>query len=389
MSGDPDQEYFSDGITEEIITELTQFRSLQVMARNSTFQYKGKSVDVRTIGEELGARYVVEGSVRKAGGKIRVSAQLLDATDGKHLWAESYDRDLTASDIFEVQDDITEKIVATVAGTYGAISRAGLKEARKKQSGSIESYECVLRAMAYEQATTAEMHLRARQCLEQAVEQDPDYAEAWARLALLYVDEFSMGFSPLPGDPLDRVFSAAHNSIALDTNNQDAHQALSSILYFRKDPAFFDKAERALLLNPNNPEAFAWMGHYIMYAGHWERGLALVQKAMAMNPAHPNWLYTPISIYYYRKGEYAKALSYALRIELPGWYWYHIVLAMDYAQLGRKAEARANVRELLKVYPDFETKALSEFRKWMWEEELIEHMVEGLTKAGLEIPPEE
>lgn len=387
LSGDPEQEYFSDGITEEIITELTRFPEVRVLARNSTFQYKGKPMDVRRIGQELGARYVVEGSVRKASGRIRVTAQLLDAKNGNHLWAETYDQDLTAGNIFDVQDEITEKIVATVAGAHGVISRAGLEQAQRVRFGSLDSYNCVLLAMAYRSAVTPESHLRARECLEQAVKEDPKYAEAWAWLAEILVDEYSIGFSPLPGDALDRAFNAAQTAIALDPNNQRAHLAVAGTMFFRHEPALIERAERALVLNPNNTDAVAYMGLYLSQSGHPERGVPLLRKAMALNPNHPRFLYFPLMNYHYFRHEYKEALSYGLRIEMPGFYWYHADLARVYAQLGRLDEARAHVAELNRLNPAFGPNAWREFHKWNWEEQKIEHLIEGMRKAGVQVPP--
>ncbi|MCH8883056.1 MAG: adenylate/guanylate cyclase domain-containing protein [SAR324 cluster bacterium] len=180
MSGDPEQEYFSDGITEEIITELSRRSNLFVIARNSTFRYKGQSVDVRQVGQELGARYVLEGSVRKEGGTIRVTVQLVAATDGTHLWAETYERELSGENLFDVQDQITENVVGAIGGKYGAIHRAGLQASRGKAPDRLEGYDCVLRAITLLRQLTPQLHLSARDCLETAVEQEPDYAEAWA-----------------------------------------------------------------------------------------------------------------------------------------------------------------------------------------------------------------
>jgi adenylate cyclase len=359
-----------------------------VIARNSTFQYKGKAVDVRTLGRDLGARYVVEGSVRKSGSRIRVTSQLIDTDDGKHLWAETYDGDMTANDIFEVQDEISGKIVATVVGPHGVISRTRLGQ--RSGSRSLDSYECVLLAMAFKSDMSPDSHLRSRECLEQAVEQDPEFADAWAWLADILVDEYSVGFNPLPGDPLERAFQAAHKAIALDANNQRAHLALAGTLFYRQDPALFEKAELALALNPNDTEALARMGLYITMAGHGaERGVELLRKAMALNPAHPRFLYFPIGNYYYFKREYEEALSWGLRTEMPGFYWYHADLARVYAQLGRLEEARAHVEELNRLAPDFSKNVWREFRKWNWEESAVLHLIDGMRKAGLEIPPDD
>jgi len=196
LSGDPKQDYFSDGITEQVITDLTRFRTLNVIARNSTFKYKGRPVDVRQVGTELGVGYVLEGSVRREAKYVRVTAQLLDAQTGAHLWAETYDRDLTASGLFEVQDDITARVVGAIGGAYGALSRAPLEQSETKDTTRLDVYECVLRTYEYWAILSEAEHLKARECLERSVGADPNYSEAWALLARVYADEYEQGFNP-------------------------------------------------------------------------------------------------------------------------------------------------------------------------------------------------
>ena len=187
LSGDAKQDYFSDGITEQLISELARFRGLYVIARNSTFKYKGRSPDVREVGRDLGVGYVLEGSVRRSGQTLRVTAQLLDAGNGAHLWAETYDRSLSGADIFALQDDITSKAVANIAGPHGLISQAGLAQTARKSPKSIDSYDCVLRAYVWNRVLSREGHGPLRDCLEAAVARDPDYGEAWAWLAFSYL----------------------------------------------------------------------------------------------------------------------------------------------------------------------------------------------------------
>ncbi|MDP6351550.1 MAG: adenylate/guanylate cyclase domain-containing protein [Alphaproteobacteria bacterium] len=227
MSGDPEQEYFSDGIAEDIITGLSRFDELHVLARNSTFQYKGKAVDVRQIARDLGADYVVEGSVRKSGTRVRVTAQLLDAEEGSHLWAESYDRELTADSIFEVQDEISGQIVTIIADAYGIITVTRLNQARQAATHDLGAYECVLQAHEfYRIYFNAEKHAIVRDCLEQAVETDPNYADAWVWLSGMYRDEYLYGFNPRPNS-LDRMEEAGMRAIELGP--VDNHLAAMSV----------------------------------------------------------------------------------------------------------------------------------------------------------------
>jgi adenylate cyclase len=389
MSGDLAQEYFSDGITEEIITELTRFRALHVLSRNSTFQYKGQAVDVRTVGRELGARYVLEGSIRSSSGKVRVTAQLLDAEDGSHLWADTFERELTANNIFDVQDAITQQVVAVIGDSYGVISAAGRIATTKRAAESLDAYECVLSAHAfYAGSITPEKHSQVRACLERAVEIDPSYADAWAWLAAMYRAEHASKFNPRPR-PLDRAERAATRSIELDKRNQQGQLVLAHVYLFRQElDAARVQAERAISLNPNSPDLLASLSHTIAVSGDWARGVALAEKAIMLTPDPPGWMHWAPVWNHYRRGEYEAALTRAYLASIPGYYQTHVNFAMIYGQLGRTEEAKAEIDELLKLMPDFPRNARS-LLPWMGSGKFLDSVIDGLRKAGLDIPDEE
>jgi TolB-like protein len=289
MSGDPGQEYFADGITEEIISGLSRFPNLRVLARHTTFQYKGKSKDVRDIGREIRANYVVEGSVRKAGDSVRVTVQLLDATNGAHVWAETYERRLDPKHLFAVQDEITGQVVARIGDVHGVVNLADVAKTRSKSDASLDDYECILRTYEYQRFLTPDKHAVVKACLARTVERNPGYADAWANLAYTYADQYWTEYQG-PPDPLERAYVAARKAVELDPNNQLAHFALANVYFFRKEPdRFFPEAERALALNPNNTDVVAAIGVRFAYAGKGERGLGLMRKAMSLNPSHPGW----------------------------------------------------------------------------------------------------
>jgi adenylate cyclase len=384
LSGDPEQEYFSDGLTDDIITALSRFRDLFVIARNSTFRYKGKSVDVRELSRDLGARYVVEGSVRRAGTRLRVTVQLLDAKDGTHLWADTYDRDLSASDIFEVQDEITEQVAGTSASTHGVISRARFAAIKEKPTDNLGAYECVLQVGAYYRDNyVAAEHVKVRECLERAVKSDPGYADAWANLSSIYVDEYRFNYNPRP-NPLARALDAAQRAVEADPSHQGAHEALADSYFYRHElDGFFAEAERAIALNPNNAATLAALGERLHLVGH-PRGILLVRKAVRLDPFHPTWFNFPIADYHFRRGEYADALVAARKINIPGYFWPQIYLSAIYGELGRKDEARAAVEQLLRLYPGFTTdKATEELRKWNVADDVIDRWLKALRKAGV------
>ncbi len=386
MSGDPEQDYFADGLTEDILTGLSRFSQLRVIGRNSTFRYKGRAVDTRSVGRELGVRYVLEGSVRRAASQVRVTAQLLDATTDAHLWAETYDRDLTATNLFDIQDDIREKVVASIADAYGIIARSELKGGWGRGTASLDSYECVLLAHEYNALHTAAAHLRARDCLERVVEEDPGYADAWAQLAYLNREEYHHGFNRREGS-LGRALALARQAVRLDPTSPMAHLALALAHWSRGElDGFLAAAERALALNSNDTQVLFTVGGNMARAGEWDRGVALVKKAIALSPYHPGWPYLTLFYDHYRKGEYQEALEKAQRVNMPELWETYSALAQAYGQLGRTEPAQAAVANLLELYPDFPVNAWNEYRKNNLSDEDIARLVEGLRKAGLPVP---
>jgi TolB-like protein/Tfp pilus assembly protein PilF len=384
LTRDPEQEYFSDGLTDDIITALSRFKDLFVIARNSTFRYKDQAVDVRQIHRELGARYALEGSVQRAESRLRVNVQLLDAKDGSHLWAESYDRELSAPNIFAVQDEITGQVVGTIAGLSGVISRARFAEAKAKPTDRLDAYECVLHHGSYYRDNyIASEHAKVRAGLERAVESDPDYAEACARLAFVYADEYRFNYNLRP-DPLSRALKAARQAVASDPANQIGHTALAYVHFFRRDlDGFIAEAERAVDLNPNDAGTLAGLGELLHYAGE-KRGMALVERALKLDPFHPTWFHFAIADSHFEKGEYEEALGAARKLDMPGFYWTQILLTAIYAELGRQSEARSAMEELLGLYPDFNVKVLiEEMQKNNRTDDTISHWVAALRKAGL------
>jgi adenylate cyclase len=384
LSEDPKQEFFSDGLTDEIITALSRFKDLFVIARNSTFRYKGQAVDVRQLNKELGARYVLEGSVQRAQDTLRVTAQLLDAKDGTHLWAETYDRELSASSVFAVQDEITEQVAGTIASSHGVISRARAVEVKQKPTDRLDAYESVLRASAYwrDNAIPPE-HARVRDALERAVQSDPGYADAWAWLGVVYVDEYRHNYNPRP-DPLDRALEAARRAVAADPTSQAAHLTLAVVYFYRHElDAFFTEAERTVALNPNNASFVAAIGEMLHYAGD-ERGIALLSRATKLDPFHPTWFHLPMAIHHLGRGELEEALAAARKVDMPGFAPPQMLLTVIYTELGRPSEARSAVKELLRFRPGFTIEEAADvMRKSNFPDQGIHRTAAALREAGL------
>jgi TolB-like protein len=376
------------GLTEDVVTGLSRFSYLRVIARGSTAKYSSDSGDTRAIGKELGARYVMEGSLRQAGTKLRLAVQLVDAVFGAHLWAENYERTFNPADIFALQDDLVPRIVSTVADWYGVLVHSMSEALRSKGPEQLSPYEAVLRSFAFFERVTAEENVAARAGLELAVQKAPGYADGWAMLSLLWGQDYAHGFNSQP-DSLGRALTAARRAVETAPSNHLAHYALAHALFFRKEfQAFRNAAERAIALNPMDGDPAALLGHMIAFAGDWQRGCALAEQARALNPNHPGWYWFPSFFDAYRKSDYRGALDVAFKINMPGFWRTQVALAAAYGQLGEREAAQKALKDLLALSPQFATGLREQLAKW-WEPELVEHLMEGLRKAGLEIASEQ
>jgi adenylate cyclase len=376
----------AEGITEEIVTGLSRFSYLKVIARSSTARYANESIDVRSAGKELGARYVMEGSLRQAGAKLRLSVQLVDAVSGAHLWAENYERGFTPETIFELQDDLVPRIVSTVADQYGALVHSMSESLRGRSAGQYSAHEAVLRAFGYWERMTPKEHAEVRDILEAAVAIAPDHSDCLAELAFIYWHEYAFGYNLGP-DPVGRARAAAQRAVASAPTSHFAHCAFATALFFQKDYlAFRAAAERALALNRMDSSTAAILGNMIAYAGDWEYGLGIVERAMQLNPHHAGWYHYVAFCDAYRRRDYGAALASALKVNMPAYHWPHVYLAAVYGQLGDQQRAGAALRELHALVPNFGAMAREEFGKWL-DAELTEHLLDGLRKAGLEIGP--
>ena len=386
MSGQPEEKYFSDGITEEIITGLTRFKNARVLARHSTFRYEGRTVDVRRVAAELGADFILEGGVRRVAGRIRLTAQLVDGKDGRHIWAETYERELTPKNIFAIQDEIAQAITATVAGSYGIVVMSGWSRVMHRSAENLSSYECVLRTRWYNaESLMPQDHFKVRACLEQAVQRDPGYADAWAWLAFVYTNEFSFQYNPRP-DPLPRALHAALTAERLSPESGEVQRHLTMVHYFYRDPKFIQAGNRALVLAPHDPAVIAEVGLMLGFAGDWERGAVLMQKAISLTPKPPHYYYNYMALSHYVARRYQEALMWAEKSPPPSFFWVYANRAAIYGQLGRAAEAQPDLKRLVEANPRFAENARREIRMWFWREKDVEHLFEGLAKAGLNVP---
>ena len=385
MSGDTDQEYFSNGLVEEIITALSKVPQLFVIARNSTFSYKGKPVKVSQIAEELGVRYVLEGSVRKEGERVRITAQLIDALTGHHLWAERYDRRL--EDIFSLQDEITMKILTALQLklTEGEIARIGARGTRK-----LEAYLKVLQARGPFYTITKEGLAQARRLCEEAIEIDPDYAAAYVYLGSTHFMDVVMGSSKSPEQSLKLAFEAIMKAKTLDDSYAAAHSILGFIYVMKKQ---YDKAiaenKLAVALEPNSPDALIWMSLVLTFSGNHQEAVQPAERALRLDPLAPPWWFRALGQAYSWVGRYEESIS-AFKKSLqraPDDITTHLSLTYTYSWAGRMKEAQAQAQEVLRINPKYCLEQDRRISLYKLQEDR-ERILDGLRKAGLpETPP--
>ena len=384
-SGDADLEALADGLTEDVTTGLSRFPYLQVIAHNSAMAYKGRAADIRTVGRELGARYVIEGSIRKRGRAIRVSAQLMDAVSGTQLWAEAYDREIGDAGTFQIQDDLTDHIVTTVADGYGVLVRSMAAPTRDRKVEELSASELVLRYYAFMQQVDPQEHAALRAGFERALEREPNHAIAWACLSNLYQLEYFDRFNPRE-KPLERAREAAWRAVKIDPACQMGWKELAAVHFFSRDfAAFRETAERAMSLNPRDGTTLAYLAIMIAFSGDWERGVALAQRAIDLNRHHPGWYHNVFFHHHYRKGEYEAALQAAKKINMPEFHWMQLMTAAACGMLGRHEEARTAIESLRKYNPTFLDleNVREDIEMWDPDKDEVERFLQGLQKAGL------
>jgi TolB-like protein/Flp pilus assembly protein TadD len=376
LSSQPEETYFSDGITEDIITGLARFRSLFVVARNSSFVFRGKEIGLAEIGRQLGVSYLLEGSVRRSHTAVRINAQLIEAATNMHIWAERYDRAL--DDVFAVQEQVAQQIVSTLVGR---IQDDRLQRSLRKPTASLVAYDCLLRGLAHFRGYAEDDNQKAHDLFTRAVELDPNYALARAYVAQTHIA--LNGRASAPPEVLDRAFELASSALELDPQEGHAHRVIGQIWLFRRD---YDTAERhyrlAVKLNPNDPDRKMALGYLLTMRGRFDEALDLMDEAFRLNPFQPLWYGTQRALLLYSLKRYVEAVQELKRITTPG-YWARTRLAACYGQLGRTSEAQAQVSTILHEKPDFSIADFLRYDALLERAEDREHLRQGLIKAGL------
>jgi adenylate cyclase len=381
MSGDPEQEYFSDGIADDIITELSRSRSLFVIARNSSFTYKGRAIDIRQVARELGVRYVLEGSVRRSGGRVRVASQLIDAETGNHVWAERYDR--AVEDVFAVQDEITTAVVTAI---QPAVADAEFRRALRKPPESLDAWETYLRGQWHEGQSTAADNEQAKEFFRRAIALDATFAAPYAALAQAYLNDGPGYGTRSFEDAAELSAGWARKAIAIDPEDADARAmvAMAAMATGSMDEAY-DQAQLARTSGPNSPTALAIEGHVLLHTGRPAQARQALAACLRLDPRGPlsAGMMHRIAVAYYYERDYDKSAEASLRClaRYPGAVATYRWLAAALGQLGRMEEARAALDKALELSPRlFE---LYTRRRPPWHRpEDFEHMLDGLRKAG-------
>ncbi len=384
MSGDPGQEYLADGITENTIMALSKIPEMFVISRSSTFTYKGKPVKVQKVSEELGVRYVLEGSVQTAENRLRVTAQLVDATTGHHLWSERYDREM--KDLFTLLDDITKEIVVALQIELTHGEQAALWQ----ETDNLEAWGLATKGYSLYQRYDRADNAKARQLFERAIELDPDFAAAKAMLAWTHLIDATYGFSGSRILSFKRAVTLAQEAAAMDDTQPEVHSLLGGIhlLQGHYEDAIAE-GEKSISLNPNNALSHILLSQSMRFAGRFEEAVALAERAIRLSPYYPAWYLTALSHAYRDAGRYEEALDSYQRLldrceigECPP-LWAHIGLASVYMELDREDEARRHAEEVLRLHPNF---SLETWRKGFAYKDPahVDRLVETLQKAGLE-----
>ncbi len=381
LSGDPQEEYFSDGITGDIITALSRSPDLFVIDRASSFSYKGKPVRVQEVSRELGVKYVLEGGVQKAAGQLRVTAQLVDAISGAELWAERYDRPL--QDIFSVQDELVRRIITTMGLQLVLWDRTGLQ--RPRGTDNLEAYDYDLRGWEYFFMVTREGYPKAREMWEKAIQLDPKYAEAYAGIGLTYLLEGRTFQSRGSSQAFDQAYQWAQKAIALNDSEPWAYMILGVLdLMKRRYDQAISEAQRAVAIAPNLADGYFWLANILIYSGRPVEAVMAAEKGVRLNPRHPDLWLSQVGLAYLsmRRFNETRSIFEELIVNAPNNPGYHMVEAIADVELGRNDEARAEAAEVLRLSPHYSLATVQQVYP-LKDPTMEERWLADLRKAGL------
>jgi adenylate cyclase len=385
LSDDPQQEYFADGLTEELTAELARYEDLRVVAAHSTMRLKRVRISAREVGMNLNVRFFLEGSVRKGEDYVKIAVRLIDTTTQTHIWGEQYRRDLRVDNLIQIEEEIAANVAGKIGGYFGVIPRKLARESRGKAPEDLETYEAFLRMHQYSLSISKETFCVALEALEHAHRRDPASGTAWAMLANLYADNNTLWLTaPIP--TMEEALAYARRGVLVAPQNQYAHTMLAH-LHFLVDQRddFFREAELAVGLNPNSPMHTAFLGWDMALYGEWDRGQRLMERGIELNPYYPGWFHLAPYLYHFSEGRYEEAYQEALKFQSPQLFWDPLLRAAILGELDRLDEARVAVTELLRLKTDFPSCAKHLIGFYVKAEDQIQGLLDGLSKAGLTI----
>ncbi|WP_448204921.1 hypothetical protein [Azospirillum sp. sgz302134] len=389
-TGNPSQDIFAEGFTEDLIGALIRFKNLLVFGADTSFRYRSASA-LHDAEPAVDIDYVLKGSVTQIGEQVQITVTLMSAKDRRYIWSDSFRRDVTPATLIDLRQDIAAQIARALAQPHGVIYSEEARGSAGRPPTALSSYECMLRTRQYWRQLNAALHAQVRTCLEHAIKADPLYADAWAALAMVTVDEARLGFNPSPArpDPITTGLQLAKHAAALGPDTPLPLQALGMAYWLHREPqAGIAAYEQARALNPNDSDILADLGRCYSLIGAWDRGIPLIREAYARNPAQPSWYRIVLALHHYMNGRYDEALVEAKRVNVPESVLPHVALAMIHAEAGHGAEASAEVGEILRIDPRFAEKAIAEFERRNIAPATIARIVDGLRKAGLPIAPQ-
>jgi len=384
LTGDPGQAYFARGFTQELIIELSRYEDFQVIISDESSGEADRN-QIHDAGSADGAHFIISGSVRKAEKTIKISIQLVDPASGEYIWGEQFRRDLTAANLLTIQEEIVYEIITNIAGEYGLIPRRLYHEGRKKPLPDLQTYDAILRFYHYQSNLTPETYRAAFQALEQAVDRDPECGIACAMLADLFQNAYAFD---LPGgeNDLARAGELIRRAVEAEPANQLV-RIISALRYFHLNQRaeFLQEMSKAEALNPRSPLRLGGIGYFLALYSEWDKGMRLLDAAMKMNANYPVWYHGVTCAFYYRQKKYKEAYAEALQYDLPGFFWAPVLRGACLGQLQQYEEAREQISQLLELKPDFPQKAQPLIQRYIKEEPLVDHIIQGLQNAGLEV----
>jgi adenylate cyclase len=383
LTGDRKQEYFTEGLAEELTSELARYQELRVIAYQSTRRWKGKKIDPRAAGQDLGVRFLVEGSFRKDAKTVKIDLHVVDTQNGQRVWGEQYCRELKAETLIALQEEIARQVAARLGSLYGIILQTLSRESRRKPPESLETYEAFLRFYHHATILSPQTFAETLSVLEQAVRREPESGFAWSLLSFLYGQSYSLQLFSMES-PLEQALISAQKGAVLEPENQITRVALAHVHFFRNErELFLPEAEIALALNPNAPGPIGFLGWLLALYGEWERGLAILDKGIKLNPHYPGWFHMAPYFNLYLQERYDGAYQEALAFQMPQLFWDPLLRAAALGRSGREQEGARALAELLQLRPDFPAAGpflISCYAKFPY---LIDALLDGLRLAGL------